>query len=59
MKKVTIKLPDAMYEVIMKSGDSKNYLIKAIQNGEVCDERAKREERDTIRSAEAGDIRGD
>jgi hypothetical protein len=28
MKKVTIKLPDAMYEVIMKSGDSKNYLIK-------------------------------
>jgi cellobiose-specific phosphotransferase system component IIA len=59
MKKVTIKLPDAMYEVIMKSGDSKNYLIKAIQNGEVCDEREKREERDTIRSAEAGDIRGD
>ena len=56
MKKVTIKLPDAMYEVIMKSGDSKNYLIKAIQNGEVSDED---EKRDTVRSTEAGDIRGD
>lgn len=56
MKKVTIKLPDAMYEVIMKSGDSKNYLIKAIQNGEVSNEN---EERDTVRSTEAGDIRGD
>jgi cellobiose-specific phosphotransferase system component IIA len=56
MKKVTIKLPDAMYEVIMKSGDSKNYLIKAIQNGEVCDEDAKG---NTVRSTEAGDIRGD
>lgn len=55
MKKVTIRLPNAVYETIMKIEGSKNYLIKAIQNGEVSDER---EERDTIRSAEAGDIRG-
>lgn len=56
MKKVLISIPDAIYEIIMKNGDSKNYLIKAIQNGEVSDER---EERDIIRSTEAGDIRGD
>lgn len=56
MKKVTIRLPNAIYETIMTIKDSKNYLIKAIQNGEVCNEN---EERDTIRSTEAGDIRGD
>ena len=44
MKKVTITLPNAMYEVIMKSGDSKNYLIKAIQNGEVKEEKTKQDE---------------
>lgn len=54
MKKVTIRLPNAVYETIMKIEDSKNYLIKAIQNGEVDNEN---EERDTIRSTEAGDIR--
>ena len=44
MKKVLISIPDAMYEVIMKSGDSKNYLIKAIQNGEVKEEKTKQDE---------------
>lgn len=43
MKKVLISIPDAMYEVIMKSGDSKNYLIKAIQNGEVKEEKPKKD----------------
>jgi len=44
MKKVLISIPDAMYEIIMKSGDSKNYLIKAIQNGEVKEEKTKKDE---------------
>lgn len=45
MKKVLISIPDAMYEVIMKTNDSKNYLIKAIQNGEVVkEEKPKKDE---------------
>ena len=56
MKKVTIRLPNAVYETIMKIENSKNYLIRAIQNGEVAED--ERKERDTIRSTEAGDLRG-
>lgn len=44
MKKVLISIPDAMYEVIMKTNDSKNYLIKAIQNGEVKEDKPKKDE---------------